>query len=137
VRNLLNKVKKLFGFKSMSQKMEQGNPYLKIDESKTTQEQCERLLLLEHEDHIEIIWDLQMRKDPYAIPYIKRAIFLKPHLAYLTSEEDSTYFKRCLWVLQEIGTVEAINLIEEYTHSDKEELAEQARYRIYRINGGT
>ena len=58
-------------------------------------------------------------------------------MAYLASEEDSTYFKRCLWVLLEIGTVEAINLIEEYTHSDKEELAEQARYRIYRINGGT
>lgn len=56
-------------------KLKQENPYLKIDGSKTTQEQCERLLLLEHDGHGEIIWDLQMRKDPHAISYIKQAIF--------------------------------------------------------------
>lgn len=133
--NFFEYLRTIFGTKNKQAVSE--NPYLKIDGTKTTQEQCERLLLLDHEDHQEIIWDLQMRKDPYAIPYIKRAIFFKPDLAYLASEEDSTYFKRCLWVLQEIGTVEAINLIEEYTHSDNEVLAEQARYRIYRINGGT
>lgn len=110
---------------------------MKIDESKTTQEQCERLLLLDHDDHQEILWDLQMRKDPYAIPFIKQAVFLKPQLLYLDCEVDATYFKRCLWVLQEIGTPEAIQLIQELTHSEIDVLVEQAKYRIYRINGGT
>ena len=51
--------------------------------------------------------------------------------------EDSTYYKRCLWVvLQEIDTPEALNLIEEFTYSDHKELAEQAKYRIYRMNDG-
>ncbi|SPL69218.1 hypothetical protein [Acinetobacter stercoris] len=77
-----------------------------------------------------------MRKDPHAISYIKQAIFLKPKLVYLASLEDSCYYKKCLWVLQEIGTPEAINLIEEFTYSDHKELAEQAKYRIYRMYDG-
>lgn len=142
-KNFFKKIRDIFYFPTQHEismknlKNYRGQYTPKVEEVKTTISLCEQLLQLDHMDHEWIIRVLQERAEPLAIPYLKQAIELKPQLEYLSYDDYGAFYKRCLWALQAIGTAEAINLIEEYTHSDKEELAEQARHRIYRINGGT
>ncbi|WP_109441529.1 hypothetical protein [Acinetobacter haemolyticus] len=109
------------------------NPYRYIDESITVQQQCERLLELDHYDHENIIWDLQMREDSYAIPYIKEAILLKPRLEYLSYDDYGSYYKKCFWALRTIGTEEAIAVIKECAQSDNPVLRNEAEYRLKQI----
>ena len=44
---------------------------------------CARLMHEDHLDHEELIRFLQKAADPYAIPFLRQAIFLKPRLSYL------------------------------------------------------
>ena len=140
--NWLKRIKEAFHLSTQHEismtnlKNYQGHYSEKLEKVESIQELCEKLLELNHVEHEGIIRILQDRADPFAIPYLKNAIELKPQLEYLAYDDYGGYYKKCLWALQAIGTSEAIQLIQELTLSECRELSEQAKYRIYRINGG-
>lgn len=93
----------------------------------------ERLLDPDHDEHEDIIGYLQDYPDPASVPYLKRAIALKPALAYLDYDDYGAYYKKCLWALQAIGTDEALAVIRACALSDDEALRTQALHRLDRI----
>ncbi len=60
---------------------------------------------------------------------------LKPALAYLDYDDYGSYYKKCLWALQAIGTPDAIAVIAECARADDPALRRQAEYRLARIAG--
>jgi hypothetical protein len=93
------------------------------------------LLLIKdwHHSHEDIIRLLQNSRDTRVISFIKRAIDLKPRLEYLAHDDYGSYYKKCLWVLQSIGTAEAIAVIHDYTGAQDSALREQALYRLSKL----
>ena len=96
-------------------------------------EKCEKLLRIDHSEHEEIIRFLQDAADPFAIPFIKQAILLKPQLDYLAYDDYGSYYKKCFWALKAIGSKNAIELIKEFTESVDPIIKEQAHYRLSKI----
>ena len=96
---------------------------------------CARLLQQDHHDHEDLIRFLQRAEDPYAIPFLRQAVLLKPRLSYLDYDDYGSYYKKCLWALQAIGTTESVAVIREFADSEDDALGEQARYRLARIAG--
>ncbi|MEB2185703.1 hypothetical protein VDS18_07280 [Xanthomonas campestris pv. campestris] len=86
-----------------------------------------------HQEHEELISDLQMKADPSSIPYLTAAIGLKPLLGYLAYDDYGAYYKKCLWALQAIGTDEAIEVIRSCTSSSDPALNNEASYRLSRL----
>jgi hypothetical protein len=76
---------------------------------------------------------LQGEANPYAIPFIKQAIILKPELSYLDYDDYGAFYKKCFWALKAIGTSEAITIIKEFATSDDEIIKKQASYRLSKI----
>jgi len=95
---------------------------------------CHKLIKIDHFDHEEIIRDLQLAKEPMVIPFIQKAIELKPQLSYLDYDDYGAFYKKCLWALKDIGTSEAIELIKKYTNSKDKALKKEAIYRMKKIN---
>ncbi len=87
-----------------------------------------------HSEHEQVISGLQMIADPSSIPFIRAAIELKPSLAYLDYDDYGSFYKKCFWALQAIGTDEAIATIASYATSSDAALAEQAQHRLNRIS---
>jgi HEAT repeat protein len=100
-----------------------------IDET-TIEENWELLKDTTHYDHEAILRFLQDHPDGRSVPHIKEAILLKPRLGYLDYDDYGSYYKKCLWALQEIGTPEAVRLIRECAKSDIPELRDEAIYRL-------
>lgn len=94
---------------------------------------CNRLLQEDHIDHEEIIRALQKAADPYSIPFLRKAVFLKPSLKYLDYDDYGSYYKKCFWALRTINTPEAIAVIREFTTSEDAVAKEQALYRLSKI----
>jgi hypothetical protein len=74
-----------------------------------------------------------VQPDPRFIPFACGAVQLKPTPAYLDYVDYGAFYKKCLWVLQAIGTPEAIGAIANFAESSIPELKEQAIYRLSRI----
>jgi len=83
-----------------------------------------------HIKHEDIIGLLQRHRNPSSVPAIRAAIELKPTLDYLDYDDYGSYYKKCLWALSDIGTLEAITLIKECTASPDEALRNEAEYRL-------
>ncbi|WP_111858086.1 hypothetical protein [Acinetobacter sp. CFCC 10889] len=64
-----------------------------VNETLSIEVECEKLLELDHYDHAEIIQNLQFRKNPYAIPYLKKVVALKPQLSYLDYDYYGAFYK--------------------------------------------
>jgi HEAT repeat protein len=101
----------------------------------SVKELCEMLVDGSHQLHGDIIRSLQDRKDPYAIPFLRRAVLLKSNLEYLSYDDYGSYYKKCFWALCAIGTPEAFAVIEDFANSTDNVIREQARYRLSRIRG--
>lgn len=99
-------------------------------------EKCDLLLLTDHLEHEEIIRFLQDAADPYAINFLKKAVFLKPQLKYLDYDDYGAYYKKIFWALQEIGTKEAIEVIKEFTMSEDSIIKKEATYRLSKYKNG-
>jgi hypothetical protein len=106
---------------------------MNADSHQSVVDACARLLREDHHDHEDLIGFLQHAKDPYAVPFLRQAIGLKPQLSYLDYDDYGSYYKKCLWALQAIGTAEAISIIQECACSEDEALKDQARYRTGKI----
>ena len=96
-------------------------------------EKCNLLLRTDHKEHDELIKLLQNAADPYAIPFLRQAILLKPQLEYLAYDDYGAYYKKCFWALEVIGTKEAIEVNQEFGGSDDPIIKEQAIYRLAKI----
>jgi hypothetical protein len=83
-----------------------------------------------HISHEDIIRLLQNHRSPSSVNAIRKAIELKPTLDYLDYDDYGSYYKKCLWALSDIGTLEAITLIKECTASPDEALRNEAEYRL-------
>jgi hypothetical protein len=96
----------------------------------------ERLLDPSHFEHDEIVGLLQDYPENESVPYLRRAIALKPSLSYLDYDDYGAFYKKCLWALQDIATPEALALIHECAASNDASLKAQAKYRLRRIAEG-
>ncbi len=94
---------------------------------------CDRLLHTEHFEHDEIIGYLQDFADPYAIPFLREAVLMKPRLSYLDYDDYGSYYKKCFWALNAIGTDHAIATIEEFASSNDSVIKREALYRLSKI----
>lgn len=109
---------------------------MNVDSHQSVVDACARLLREDHLAHEELIRFLQDAEDPYAVPFLRQAILLKPRLNYLDYDDYGSYYKKCLWALQAIGTSEAIKIISEFAViEDNNVLGEQARYRLAKTKG--
>lgn len=94
-------------------------------------------LLIEpwHTRYEDIIHDLQKRKDPESIPFIKEAIQIK--YASLESHGTGTgqFISQCGYALYAIGTKEAYRTIEELSKSTDELIKVEMEYQLKRITG--
>jgi len=92
-------------------------------------------LLLEpwHREYEELTHDLQKRKRPESIPFLKQAIQNK--YEYLESYGTGTrqLINQCGHALKSIGTEEAINSIRELSKSDDPIIKDEMLYRVSRI----
>jgi hypothetical protein len=86
-----------------------------------------------HYRHEDIIHDIQSRKNPASIKFIKQAIQTK--FTYLEAYETGTrqFINQCGHALASIGTDEAIELIIELSKSNDPILKDEMLYRISRI----
>jgi hypothetical protein len=86
-----------------------------------------------HRFHQMLAKDLQDLADPSTVPFVRRALEMGfDHLAY-TASEDGVIAKWYSWLLADIGTREALDLIAEYADSSNEEVAAEMRYRLERL----
>lgn len=95
----------------------------------------ERLLELDHQEHEWIVSILQEHADNDSVPYLEKTIEMKPQLGYLSHDDYGSYYKKCLWALQDIGTPDALALIRKCARSAEPALRKQALYRLTRIAG--
>jgi len=94
------------------------------------------LLQSAHEDHEALIRYLQEHPSDVSVPYIREAIRLKPTWAHLDYDDYGSFYKKCLWALQDIGTPAALALIGERAESEIAPLRDEARYRLKQIAAG-
>jgi Domain of unknown function (DUF4291) len=95
-----------------------------------------RLLETNHDEHEDIVQRLQHHAHPESVEYLRSAIELKPSLSHLDWDDNGSFYKKCLWALQDIGTGEALAVIKHCASSQDEALKEQATYRLKRIAEG-
>jgi Domain of unknown function (DUF4291) len=107
-----------------------------MNPKKYIESERERLLATDHQDHEEIVGELQRFPENASVPYLRKAILLKAQLKYLGYDDYGSFYKKCLWALQDIGTKDAIALITECSQSVDGALREQAQYRLARIASG-
>ena len=101
--------------------------------NQTVIDECELLLKIDHHDHEDLIRSIQLSEDAYAVPYLEKAVLLKPSLTYLDYDDYGAYYKKCFWALKAIGTTEAIKVIEAFSKSTDSVINEQALYRLNKI----
>ena len=94
-------------------------------------------LILEpwHREYEELAHDIQRRKRPESIPFLKQAIQSK--YDYLESYGTGTrqFINQCGHALKSIGTEEAINTIRELSKSEDPIIKDEMLYRISKIEG--
>ena len=94
-------------------------------------------LILEpwHREYEELAHDLQRRKRPESIQFLKQAI--KNKYEYLESYGTGTrqLINQCGHALKSIGTKEAINTIRELSKSEDPIIKDEMLYRISKIEG--
>lgn len=86
-----------------------------------------------HTSHEDMIGILQNFAHASSIPYLVRAIQLKPSLQYLDYDDYGSYYKKCLWALHAIGTPAAFEAIKNCATASDSTLSEQAEYRLRKM----
>lgn len=91
------------------------------------------LLIPYHTRHQEVAWRLQQIGSPDTVPFVRQVLESRfGYLEYTCSESEAIakWFSHLLW---NIGTPEAIALIEEYAQSSDEGIQGEMQYRLRRI----
>jgi|GEM_PF-2856343 hypothetical protein len=94
-------------------------------------------LILEpwHREYEELAHDLQRRKQPESVPFLKEAMQKK--YDYLESYGTGTrqFINQCGHALRSIGTEAAIEAIRTLSQSDDPVIKDEMRYRLSQIEG--
>jgi hypothetical protein len=94
------------------------------------------LLCKLHHGHQRVARALQLRSDPSSVLVVHQALDQGfDHLAY-TASEDGVIAKWFSWLLHDIGTESAREVLEEFAESSNEEIAEEMRYRLAKRKSG-
>lgn len=94
----------------------------------------ELLLSDQHHQHQRVARALQLAGDPSTVAFVATSLRRSfDRLAY-TASEDAVIVKWHSWVLADIGTVDAVQLIREYAESANPEIAKAMRYRLNRLS---
>ncbi|PRP90093.1 hypothetical protein ENSA5_67900 [Enhygromyxa salina] len=87
-----------------------------------------------HRHHQAIARSLQAIADPSTVAFVRRALQLGyEHLEYTASEPD-VITKWFSWLLFEIGTREAIEVMREFAGSRDQAVADEMRYRLAKLS---
>jgi HEAT repeat protein len=93
----------------------------------------ELLLIDGHEKHQEITREIQLFRDPSSVKYIEKALELGfKRLAY-TCSEDEVITKWFSHALADIGTPEAITIIEKYASDTNKGISSEMQYRLSKV----
>jgi hypothetical protein len=94
----------------------------------------ELLLSKLHHGHQRAARALQLRADPRSIPVVRQAMEMGfDHLAYTASEEGAIA-KWFSWLLYDIGTEAALEVLQAFAQGSNQEVAEEMRYRLAKFN---
>ena len=88
-----------------------------------------------HRQHQQVARVLQLARDPSTVPFAEASLRRGfSRLAY-TASDDGVIAKWHSWLLADIGTPDAIQLLQEYARSDNPQIAEAMTYRLGRRKG--
>jgi hypothetical protein len=104
--------------------------YNAVDATRYTDILNKLLVTPHHQRHQEIARTLQDIKAPSSIPFVENA--LASHFDYLsyTCSESGAIAKWFSWLLFEIGTPEAMAVIQKYAHDTDEGIRREMQYRL-------
>ena len=94
---------------------------------------CKLVIADFHIKHEDMVGLLQDAADPYSIPFLRQTALLKPKLTHLDYDDYGSYYKKCFHALIDIGTPEAIAVIQEFTSSEDAAAREEALYRLSKL----
>ena len=83
-----------------------------------------------HDDAVQL---LQRYRSPTSVLPLRDAIALKPRLSHLEHDDHGSFYKKCLWALHDIGTKEAIAVIEQCSKSEDAPLRKEADCRLRKM----
>jgi hypothetical protein len=93
----------------------------------------ELLINPNHRSHQFITKTIQEIKSPSSIPFIRHA--LKSNFDYLnyTGSDSAAIAKWFSWALYSIGTMDAIELMKEYSNSSDDGIKKEMTYRLSKV----
>ncbi len=87
-----------------------------------------------HHHHQRVARELQRHAHPSTVPFAAKALAQGfEHLEY-TASEPGVIAKWFSWLLCEIGTPDAIAVLQEYAQADEPEVAAEMRHRLSKMN---
>jgi hypothetical protein len=107
--------------------------WLSGDPSRFTDLLNELLVNPDHISHQRIAKTLQDIKSPTTVPFVRKVLETNFDYLQYTSSDDEVIAKWFSWLLAEIGTKDAINLMQEYGSSTNAGIKKEMLYRLKRI----
>ncbi len=95
----------------------------------------ELLLIDGHKAHQEITREIQLFGDSSSIKYLEKALELGFERFAYTCSEDEVITKWFSHALADIGTPEAIAVIEKYSSNSNEGIRNEMQYRLRQLKG--
>lgn len=86
-----------------------------------------------HRQHQYIAKTIQYLKTPSSVPFINKVLESNFEDIPYTGSDSYSMAKWFSWVLYEIGTKEAIEVIEKHANSKDEGIREEMRYRLKKL----
>lgn len=95
----------------------------------------ELLINPNHRKHQEIAKGLQDHPSPTTVSFVRKVLEINFDYLEYTYSESNTIAKWFSWLLYSIGTMEAIDLIKEYSNSSDEGIRNEMLYRLKKAHG--
>ena len=93
----------------------------------------ELLLIDGHQKHQEITREIQLFRDPSSVKYIEKALELGFDRLEYTCSEDKVITKWFSHALADIGSPEAIAIIEKYASNSNMGISSEMQYRLSKV----
>lgn len=87
-----------------------------------------------HRSHQRVIRELQRRRDPSSAPVLRAALTEGFDRYAYTCSEDGVIAKWFGWALAEIGTPQAIEVLNTFARSENPEISTQMKYRLAKLS---
>ncbi len=87
-----------------------------------------------HRSHQRILRELQRLRDPSSVPVLRAALTDGFDRYAYTCSEDGVIAKWFSWALAEIGSAEAIAVLDDFARSENPEIREEMKYRLAKLS---